>query len=65
MSSSPGRVALDHTIDLGRPRKAEGEEIEEYRSYLLDKHPALLEGVRAMDEAAAKGTDVVAPTASD
>ena len=57
LSSSPGRIVLDHRIDLPRPRTAEGAEVDEYRQHLLEQHPALLDGIREMEAQAAVGTD--------
>ena len=59
MSSSPGRIVLDHGVDLARPRTAESIEVEEYRQRLLRQHPDVLEGVQQMESDAAKGTDAL------
>ena len=59
MSSSPGRIMLDHEIELNRPRTAESMEVEEYRQHLLSQHPAILEGIQAMESDAARGTDAL------
>ncbi len=57
-SSSPGRLLLDHKIELPRPRSSEGKDVEDYRRSFLDEHPAILEGVKEMEAAAAKGVDI-------
>ena len=57
LSSSPARLMLDHTVDLPRPRAGDGPTIEGYRQKLLNRHPALLDGIRAMESQAQMGTD--------
>lgn len=57
-SASPGRLVLDHKVDLPRPREADDNEVEDYRRNLLNQYPAILEGVEEMEAAAAKGLDI-------
>ena len=45
VSSSPGRIVLDHIVDIPRPRVPEGEAIEMLRLDLLKKYPQLLSGL--------------------
>ena len=45
VSSSPGKIVLDHVVDIPRPRIPEGEAIELLRLDLLKKFPHLLSGL--------------------
>ena len=45
VSSRPGRIVLDHVVDIPRPRAPEGETIEMLRLDLLKKYPQLLSGL--------------------
>ena len=45
MSPSPGRIVLDQTVGLTRPRISEGEDMENFRSGLLRDHPDILAGL--------------------
>ena len=47
MSPSPGRVVLDHTVELPRPREPEGVEMGAYRQRLLEEHPSILAGLES------------------
>ena len=49
VSSSPGRVVLEHVVDIPRPRAPEGEAIEMLRLELLERHPQLLSGLVESD----------------
>ena len=49
VSSRPGRVVLDHVVDIPRPRIPEGEPIEMSRLDLLKRHPQLLSGLIESD----------------
>jgi NitT/TauT family transport system ATP-binding protein len=49
VSSRPGRVVLDHVVDIPRPRVPEGESIEMSRLDLLKRHPQLLSGLIESD----------------
>jgi NitT/TauT family transport system ATP-binding protein len=49
VSSRPGRVVLDHVVDIPRPRVPEGESIEISRLDLLKRHPQLLSGLIESD----------------
>jgi ABC-type nitrate/sulfonate/bicarbonate transport system ATPase subunit len=49
VSSSPGRVVLEHVVNIPRPRTPEGESIEMLRLDLLRKHPQLLSGLVESD----------------
>ena len=50
VSSRPGRIVLDHVIDIPRPRAPEGEAIEMLRLDLLKRHPQLLSGLIEGDD---------------
>jgi ABC-type nitrate/sulfonate/bicarbonate transport system ATPase subunit len=50
VSSRPGRIVLDHVIDIPRPRAPEGETIEMLRLDLLKRHPQLLSGLIERDD---------------
>ncbi len=50
ISSRPGRIVLDHVIDIPRPRAPEGEAIEMLRLDLLKRHPQLLSGLIENDD---------------
>ena len=50
VSSCPGRIVLDHVIDIPRPRAPEGEAIEMLRLDLLKRHPQLLSGLIESDD---------------
>lgn len=45
LSRAPSRVILDVTVDLPRPRHAEGSEVDDFRRSLLARHRELLAGV--------------------
>ena len=45
VSSSPGKIVLDHIVNIPRPRIPEGEAIEMLRLDLLKKYPQLLSGL--------------------
>jgi len=45
VSSCPGRIVLDHIVDIPRPRVPEGEAVEMLRLELLKNHPQLLSGL--------------------
>ncbi len=55
VSSSPGRVVLEHVVDIPRPRAPEGEAIEMLRLELLGKHPQLLSGLVESDNNVGEG----------
>lgn len=55
MSPSPGRVVLDHTVELPRPRKPEGAEMTAYRQRLLEQHPSILAGLESHAASSAEG----------
>jgi ABC-type nitrate/sulfonate/bicarbonate transport system ATPase subunit len=55
ISSRPGRIVLDHVIDIPRPRAPEGEAIEMLRLDLLKRHPQLLSGLIESDDKSDKG----------
>lgn len=57
LSSRPGRIVLEHVIDIPRPRSPEGEAIEMLRLYLLKRHPQLLSGLIEGDDKS--GGDIV------
>jgi NitT/TauT family transport system ATP-binding protein len=57
ISSRPGRIVLDHVIDIPRPRAPEGEAIEMLRLDLLKRHPQLLSGLIENDDKC--GKDIV------
>ena len=50
VSSSPGRIVLDHIVDIPRPRAPESEAIEMLRLDLLKQHPQLLSGLIESEE---------------
>ena len=50
VSSSPGSIVLDHSVNIPRPRVPEGEEVEMLRLDLLKKHPQILSGLIENDE---------------
>ena len=54
VSSRPGRIVLDHVIDIPRPREPEGEAIEMLRLDLLKRHPQLLSGLVEGDDGSSK-----------
>lgn len=54
VSSRPGRIVLDHVIDIPRPRAPEGEAIELLRLDLLKRHPQLLSGLIESDDRSSK-----------
>lgn len=45
VSSSPGKIVLDHIVNIPRPRVPEGEAIEMLRLDLLKEYPHLLSGL--------------------
>ncbi len=45
MSHSPGRIVLDTTVDIPRPRHPDDPAIREFRERLLRQHPNLLAGL--------------------
>ncbi len=45
LSSRPGKIVLDHTVDIPRPRISEGEAVELTRLELLKMNPQLLSGL--------------------
>jgi NitT/TauT family transport system ATP-binding protein len=45
VSSRPGKVVLDHVVEIARPRAPESKEIEMLRLHLLKTHPKLLSGL--------------------
>lgn len=45
VSSSPGKIVLDHIVNIPRPRIPEGEAIEMLRLELLKEYPHLLSGL--------------------
>jgi NitT/TauT family transport system ATP-binding protein len=50
VSSCPGRIVLDHIVDIPRPRIPEGEAIEMSRLDLLKNYPQLLSGLIENEE---------------
>jgi len=54
VSSRPGKIVLDHVVDIPRPRAPEGEEIEMLRLDLLKRHPQLLSGLIESDDGCSK-----------
>lgn len=54
VSSRPGKIVLDHVVDIPRPRIPEGEAVEMMRLKLLKEHPQLLAGLVEDDEIAPK-----------
>ena len=50
VSSRPGEIVLDHSVDIPRPRTPESESIELARLDLLKQHPQLLSGLVESDE---------------
>jgi NitT/TauT family transport system ATP-binding protein len=50
VSNRPGRIVLDHVIDIPRSRAPEGEAIEMLRLDLLKRHPQLLSGSIESDD---------------
>lgn len=53
LSSSPSRIILDYRVPLERPRRLEGSEIAKLQTELFRRHPDLLSGVLANQEAVA------------
>ena len=49
VSSRPGEIVLDHTVDIPRPRTPESESIELARLELLKQYPLLLSGLVESD----------------
>ena len=45
MSSSPGQIVYDYTVDLTRPRDSEGSSLESMRRQLLARNPEILAGL--------------------
>jgi len=45
VSRRPGKIVLNHVVDIPRPRTPEGEAIEMLRLKLLKEHPQLLAGL--------------------
>lgn len=56
ISSRPGKVMLDFSVKMPRPRIPEGEAIELMRLALLKKHSQLLSGLIEVDEFETKGS---------
>ena len=53
LSPSPGRVVLEYTVDLPRPRDPSGAQLEQLHAQLLARHPELLAGLPALRAEAA------------
>jgi len=53
VSSRPGEIVLDHSVDIPRPRTPESESIELARLELLKQYPQLLSGLVESDESGA------------
>ena len=45
LSSRPGKIVLDHFVEIQRPRVPEGEAVEMLKLNLLKNHPKLLSGL--------------------
>lgn len=58
VSSRPGEIVLDHTIDIPRPRTPESESIELARLELLKQYPQLLSGLVESEEDDAPPGDI-------
>lgn len=50
VSGRPGRIVLDHVVDIPRPRAPESEAVEMLRLELLKEHPQLLAGLVEGDD---------------
>lgn len=53
ISAIPGRVVLDHPVELARPRQYEAPELEALRTRLLAEHPDILAGLPVEDDGTA------------